>query len=112
VVDIAVSLPDAVGSTAGTHKLDVYLHTVTQASKKLTIQGNTGTATIRIGDYFALVGDSESPSLESNQQSIIRGALWCNNTNTITFRYTNNLDANQTGTRTIKVLVKEFKEGS
>jgi hypothetical protein len=111
IVKIWVEIPDAVGSTAGTHNLWVAYDTSFQAQSAIFfMSSNTGN---NIQTYAnALDGDSEQPTASGQQQDIISGGIeiFCDYTNTIYFKYTNNLDANQTGTRTIKVLVKEYKE--
>jgi len=50
------------------------------------------------------MGDSVFPLLLSS------GNIICSNDYPISFEYTNDTDANQTGTRTLKILVEEIPE--
>ena len=108
VVHMYVYIPDAVGSTAGTHKIECAYNDESDASGNFLIQGNTGTAYIGI-TCAGFVGDAEQPAGLPTQFDRIK-SLTASYDYYINFKYTNSLDANQTGTRRIEIWVKEFDE--
>jgi len=109
IVKIFVDIPDPVGSAANDHRLYVGNTTNLDNNAFFSIVSGTGTD-ITINEY-GLGGTTEVPANIAQQQELIYFLLYCNHDNPIEFLYINNTDVNQTGTRTIKVLVKEYKEG-
>jgi len=99
------------GSSSGTHVLYIYpANVISTPALSATIQGNFGT-TIRIGQNSAFTGDTEQPSGSASQLELItKGVYVASNTYPVAFKYVNNTDANQTGTRTLKILVKKYRE--
>jgi hypothetical protein len=114
IVKFWINIPDAVGSTANTHTLDVYFDaSFTGQSRFLRMVSTSGNAILTLNQIFS-ADSSEIPSGSDEQFDLLNGIAktYVNNTNTLKFLYTNGLDANQTGTRTIKILVKEYKEAN
>jgi hypothetical protein len=109
IIGIEGNHPDPVGSTAGTHSLAIRRDDGTNFFNIAFISANTGTD-IEI-QRNGFIGTAETPSNITEQYDLIYKTLFCNYTNYISFRYTNSTDVNQTGTRTLKIWVKEFKEG-
>ena len=111
VVDMMIQAAAPAGDTAGTHQFEIRtMETNNAIYTKLFCRGNHST-TIRLGTYFVMVGDSsEIPSADREQLQVMQGMLWANNDNPIKVYYQNDTDANQTGTRTMKFLVKAYKE--
>ena len=112
IIHISIDIPDAVGSTAGTHTLACYIDTVATRQTMFFLSSNTGVDIL--GGYGgAFTATSETPSGAAQQLEYIDGGiLFCSNSIPLVFRYTNNLDANQTGNRAIKLWVKEYKEAT
>jgi len=104
---------DPAGSSAGSHKIECHYETTGDTYNGVfRIAGNTGSGIYtRFGGF---VGDSEeAPSTEATQQLYIGSCnLVCSNTYPLNFTYTNSTDVNQTATRTLKILVKEYNEMS
>jgi len=106
-------IADPSGSTSGTHDIRVFLinggatrHTA------IVCKANTGSA---IGiNHHNLNGDSlELPSDVGVQNDLLtKGSLMASYDYPIDFNYNNDTDANQTGTRTLKILVEEIPERS
>jgi len=110
IVAMDVYVPAPAGATANTHVMNVMWGN--GSSTRLNYFQNScnfGTA-MYIGIYGLMIGDTEQPSGDGNQMDVVYGRMWANNTNPINFEYTNNTDANQTGTREYIFLVKEYKE--
>jgi len=110
VIQIEYSVATPPGSSANTHDLVIQYQSSTVAiatlstafSKSIYISGATTPY-----EFFA---DSEDPSAASQQFKICSEAIWCSNSLPVDFIYTNDTDANQTGTRTLIIYVKEYNE--
>lgn len=105
VVNIDYNAPAPVGDSAGTHKVTVEYDGTSLA----LINGNHST-TIKI--YQAgFSGDvGEIPGIVDDQLRIMREWLVASYDNPIDFVYTNSTDADQTGTRVLRVWVKKYRE--
>ena len=81
-------------------------------SRIFYLSSNTGSAIKTASNSFDAT--SETPSGTAQQFDIIAGKipLIASNQYKLIFNYTNNTDVNQTGTRLLKILVKEYPEGS
>lgn len=108
VIFINVYIPKV--GTANTHNLRIYYQNITNDS--LLYCSSTFNADISIGrNGIQFAGDdSELPANAREQFNIHNKMLYASNTQPIDFLYTNSTDVNQTGTRTIEVMVKEYKE--
>ena len=108
VISIFYGADDPAGSTSGTHKLEINhqnMNTPTYAIITATTGNN-----IRINDA-GFTGDSlERPGNVDDQYKVMRNWLIATNGQPIDFVYTNSTDANQTGTRTLQVMCKKFRE--
>lgn len=113
IIKIFIYIPDPAGSAAGTHELIMH-HTTDGSSVYGTflLRATTGNS---LGTYYsAFTADSaEAPGEAITQGQILNGFgdILCSYTYPIYFKYTNSTDVDQSGTRVIKVLVKEYNEG-
>lgn len=113
IVDVRVNIPDPVGSTAGSHNLKIYHDGIAGADPNnylISIASNTGTD-IAIKN-LQLVGNTELPSNARDQFFLLalQDLFWSSNSYPVRFRYYNNTDANQTGSRVIICLCLRHKE--
>jgi len=104
VVALKIIIPDPVGSTSGSHTLDIHISGVDQV---LYCSSTSGTSI-----YYKMSegwgGTSKKPAFPYSVTFLETIVL--NHDIPLTFVYINGTDANQVGTRTIKVLVKEIPE--
>lgn len=110
VIDIYMHIPDPVGSSANAHTMDVSFQNCYLNENLAYISANTGTAMYISNSGF--VGTSEQPSNAREQYLFAHHSLFCSYDQPINFLYTNNTDANQTGTRRLEIFVKEYNEMS
>lgn len=109
VVFLKISIPDPVGSGSGTHRLTGGYWDGSAHWGMFYVQSNTGTAITSAESGF--VGTSEQPATAADQFNIISGQIIvASNSEPFRFRYLNSTDVNQTGSKTIKVWVKIFRE--
>lgn len=108
IVGMEYTAANPVGSTAGTHQLTIRRNNGSATYDLGVIISNTG-SDIKI-NRNGFDGTSESPTAIAQQYDIMNRFIYCDNTDYITFRYINSTDANQTGTRTLKLWVKEYNE--
>jgi hypothetical protein len=108
---IYYNAPDPAGSGAGTHELAIERILVTSERRNALVKATTGN-TINIGTNSLWAGDSAEYPSNANQQHdlMYRGDLICSNDYPIKFVYNNDTDVNQTGTRVLEILVKEYDE--
>jgi hypothetical protein len=112
IIGMFMSIAAPIGDTSGTHQQTINRYDGTSYRTVGTIKGNHSTSlSIEQGGF---VGDSlERPSDSVSQYNIIfNGYIKATNTYPIRFTYTNNTDANQTGTRTLIIWVKEYQEAA
>jgi len=102
-----VSIP-AIGGASGNHVLTLRVGETTSYILLAELSGTDGAAiTISKSEFAA---DSESPSTAAMQQAIITGGHFMGNSDyPPTFKYVNNSDVNQTGTRNIRVFIEVYK---
>ena len=107
IVQVYISIPDPVGSAAGTHTL---------ACTSFGMGGPAFTGTATTGNviryrWWALAADSsEAPSGATQQADILMSNIYASNSIPLDLKYTNSTDVNQTGTRTMEFLVKKYRE--
>lgn len=103
---VYLSIP-AIGGASGNHTLTLRYGDTSILLGELI--GTDGSAiTITKSQFYA---DTENPSTESIQAEILQGGMWMGDaTRKPLFRYVNNSDTNQTGTRTMKVLMEVYKQ--
>lgn len=107
IIEIYYDAADPSGSTSGTHQLEIQYYDGTNSMTVARIRGNTGSG---IGIYTSdFSGDSQELPADAREQALLRRGrqLLASNSAYLIFKYTNNTDANQTGTRTCYVVVKE-----
>ena len=109
VVSLAMNFPDPVGSTVNNHSINVTLADISLAdiSQVMYASSNTGSL-IYYKISEGLIGTSKKPAFPYNVTFL--DSIVLNSDVVLTFVYTNNTDAHQTGTRTIKVVVREILE--
>jgi hypothetical protein len=112
IVRIFYLAGDPAGSSAGTHSLTVtYDTTYTTYFGILYMSSTTGND---LATYFSLlVGNSaEAPASDTIQAQLNNGVgqLLASHDYPISFIYTNSTDVDQTGTRRLVILVKEYDE--
>jgi len=112
VIGIEYDGSDPSGSTSGTHYLKAEYTDGTDNCELFIITATTGND-VDI-HYSRFVGDSaETPTAENPQVDLITGRrIICSNSVYVNFTYKNNTDANQTGTRELILIVKEYTEGT
>lgn len=107
VLDIGYQAPDPVGSGAGTHQL--YISYNGAFNDMARIKATTGNAV-----WIAITGfdgdSSEVPSAIGDQYDIMHNRLHASNSVPIDFAYTNSTDVDQSGTRTLIIVVKKYRE--
>lgn len=107
VVDMYYSAIDPVGSSANNHRLYVNWSGRSDYGP-IFISANTG-ANIKI-QYNGFDGTAEVPANIGDQYKVMREWLHCTYDLPIEFKYENNTDANQTGTRTLEIIVEVYAE--
>jgi hypothetical protein len=106
IISIYYKAVDPVGSTAGTH--DVEIRSESGYCSYALVKANTGSDVAIIRGVF--YGDStEAPSGTAEQFKICQGQIWIGNGESLDFIYSNDTDANQTGTRNLRLLVKKYR---
>lgn len=111
VIGLNLNMPDAVGSTAGTHSLLINMANDTDSKAIIaSCVSNTG-VTITYAGRYGFTGTTVAPTALDNLRWNFKTHN-ASNEYPMLFKYINSLDAHQTGTRTIKILVKEFNEGA
>lgn len=107
IIGLYVSIADPSGSTSGTHELRIKYQ-----NNNTYIQIKATTGNIISVNQNLFTGDSaEKPSGTAQQFEIMYyGILYASYDQPLDFEYYNDTDANQTGTRTIQLIVKEVKE--
>lgn len=104
--------PDPIGSGAGTHTLKAFYTTFTETYIIVQLTATTGND-LNVAMSQGLFGDSSEAPTNIREQITVLNHNWpVSNTYTISFKYDNDTDVNQTGTRTLKILVKEYSEVS
>jgi len=110
VIGVYVDIPDPIGSGANDHELYFYSDAFgTRYSSYLEVRVNSG-ADIDIQTDSGLVGNTESPTNIDEQLWAICERMWASYDVPLHILYRNDTDVNQTGTRTIKLLVKVYKD--
>lgn len=109
VCGLMIDIPDPVGSSANAHTLYVAFGNETDTKAYVvSASSNTGSAITHAGRY-GFIATTVAPSAIANQFAEIHGLI-ATNALPVLFKYTNSTDANQTGTRMIKVLVRVYNE--
>ena len=111
MVLVNIDIEDAAGSTAGTHQIKIiYEASQTEFTIDNLIAFYRGTTGQDITTAYTRPDgpDYEKPSTYID--STLYEKRYATNTNPLSFQYTNSLDAHQTGTRIIEIMVKEYKE--
>ena len=105
-----VNIPDPSGSTTGDHELRCFQNGQGESTsaywRALSNTGNTiNTNTMGWGV------DSESPANARDMFMVLGNLIecWATYDNPLDYKYTNDTDVNQTGTRTIKILVAVYR---
>ncbi len=106
IVGLKIDIPIPVGGSAGTHSLTV-VHELTDTFQHMYVSSAFDT-TIYFQMSEGLGGTTKKP-VYPNVLHVLN-TLYANHDNPINFVYTNASDADQTGTRIIKVLVKKYRE--
>jgi hypothetical protein len=107
IVNLYYWVDAPIGDTSGTHELEALWNTTRRIWR---IVGNHST-TLSINEWAFGGDNSEAPSGIDNQYEMQhRGRVWASNSEPVIFKYSNKTDANQTGTRTLEILVKEYME--
>lgn len=113
IVWMDINIPAPAGATANTHHIRGYVNqTIDSQNIYFIISSNFGDA-ITCGYAATFTGtQTELPSGDAAQRDLITfGCMWASNNHPLRFRYTNSTDANQTGNRVLKLLVREYQEG-
>lgn len=111
VIYFRMSIPAPVGDTAGTHNMKISYYDGTVYHNIVEIVSNHSTSCESY--YFQFQGtSSEAPANAGQQQEIVSRLLWASNSYPIRFIYTNDTDADQTGTRQLDIWVKEYTESA
>jgi len=104
--------PDPAGSSAGTHELTIQRIMVTTARRLAFLRSTTGNA-IYYNDLVMNADSSEIPTSVQEQFLLnIGGLIVASNSYPIQFKYDNDTDVAQAGTRTLEILVEEHNEVS
>jgi hypothetical protein len=114
IISILYVAPDPSGSSSGTHELEWRYNGFTQGSSGRLgfVQGNTGSG-ISVSSNRYVGNASEVLSSETLQHQLITlGCMYCSSTYTIDFKYDNDTDVSQTGTRTLLIMVLEYDEAT
>ena len=110
IAGVEVSIPDPAGSASGNHSLYVYNKFFSVDSTYFDLKSNAGGA-IYIQNDTGLIADTENPGAGSDQFKAILGERSIvNNDYPLVVRYSNQTDVSQTGTRTVKIMFKVYKE--
>jgi hypothetical protein len=109
VINIELIVP-AIAAATGNHYTICRKSNGTTDDDYFRLLGTDG-STYYIDGYGGFTASTENPSAITQQWAIMHEAMWCNNDEYFTFRYTNSSDTNQTGTRTLRIRVKEYPEG-
>lgn len=112
VIGIEYLAPAPIGAGAGEHTLTIYSAIGTDSQQtKMAVLNTVFGSTLAIGFTNNFVAATvESPSVALEQRAVCTDILWCSHTYTIHFKYDNDTDVAQTGTRTLNILVKVFDE--
>ncbi len=110
LINISVDIPDPVGSTSGTHNLNITPTNFTDSNTAyIRITSNTG-STIRI-NRTGFTGTAEYPSDATDQYRLMYdGKITASYDEPVDIIYNNVTDAAQSGTRLIEILVKVYRE--
>lgn len=108
--NLLYNAPDPAGSTAGTHSITAYFYDGTSYRAVFESIANTGTG-INIKNT-GLRSSTNNPSDGAAQAILLTSGIFCSNSYPIRFTYSNDTDANQTGTRTLVLLIEELAERS
>ncbi|GAG96432.1 unnamed protein product, partial [marine sediment metagenome] len=108
VIEIDYSAPDPSGSGSGTHR--IMMSSEGMSNYHLLVIANTGSAISIAAAGFT--GDaSETPSAITQQYMLMKeGVIIATNDLPLNCKYTNGTDVSQTGTRTLKFLLKVYRE--
>jgi len=100
---------DPAGSSAGTHKFRGYYKTAGSNGTCFLCSSNTGGAVaINLTSWVGTA--SKQPADLTDQIALIgNGMLWSDHTEYFVIRYENDTDVNQTGPRTLEVVVKKYR---
>lgn len=110
VIGLMARIPDPVGSGAGDHQLEIFRNGREHANDEyITITSNTG-VDIVIRDSVGFQGTTEAPSATAQQYDMMHSVMWASNANPLDFKYDNDTDVEQSGTRNIMVYVKKWRE--
>jgi len=107
IIDIYIDIPYSVGDTAGTHELSIKYQNQTEELSFIKSAFNNK-LTVGTNGYYG--SDTESPTAMSDQLNIMRHSIAVSHDQPLDFVYTNDLDADNTGTRAIEILVKQYRE--
>jgi len=100
--------PDPVGSAAGTHDIRIQ-YDLTGTKRNVALCKATTGNIVAIGTNSSWTGDSsEVPSTATEQHTMLYHDLWASYDFPLYFLYENDTDVNQTGTRVLEILVKEY----
>jgi len=99
----------AIGGASGDHKFYIRWTDGTNTKNAAQLVGTDG-ASMAIDLQYGFAASSEFPSSISDQLNFICGRLFASNTYYVDFYYINSSDTNKTGTRTLKIWVKKYKE--
>jgi len=107
IINAWLDIPDPAGSAASNHV--IYGQVGADNSQRwFSFNSNTG---LDITTYYNQAqASSENPSVSGDQQSLFSSQICISHTHFLRLRYLNNTDVNQTGTRTMKLLVKVYRE--
>ena len=107
VIDINYNAGDPSGSGSGTHQ--IYGRYEGAFSDIFRVKGNFGSSISII--VSGLVGNAgETPSAIADQLRLMQHTMIVSNTCFLNFNYTNSTDVDQTGTRSLTVVVKKYRE--
>ena len=107
IIDIYGSWPDPVGSTAGTHTVEIGYNG--QTGYIIYLSAGTGN-NITIDQNYMTASGTERPSSNGDQFLVVHDLLYASNTYPLDIKYSNSTDANQTGSRKLEFIVKEYIE--
>jgi len=108
VENINMNIPAPAGASANDHTMDIgYQGSDDDGLLRITSNFN---ATMQMARY-AISGTTVLPSNATVQGTVLSSHRWvCSNDLPIDFLYTNDTDANQTGTRTLIIAVRKYQE--
>jgi len=106
VINIGYSAAPPIGATANSHDIEATYQGDLYRILKITSNFNAGIYINQLG----FGGTTDEPSGIDEQYKIMRERIFVTNAIHLDIVYTNDTDANQTGTRNCKILVKKYAE--